>query len=128
MANRTNNHDVFSAVADKTRRRILDMLTQGELAVLDIVKGFSMSQPSISEHLRILRHAGLVQVRKSGRQRLYHMNALCMAELTDWVRSHAPLMRLKSPTPSGAMSDQFDTPTPADATPETHSHVPMEID
>ena len=77
--------DVFSAVSDPTRRRILDILAVSERAVMEIVSSFKISQPSISEHLRILRSTGLVSVRPTGRQRIYSLNPIRLRELADWI-------------------------------------------
>lgn len=78
-------HDVFTAIADPTRRRILELLASGPQSVTSIVDRFSISQPSISEHLRLLREAGIVQMTPSGRQRIYSMNAPSIRKLADWA-------------------------------------------
>ena len=62
------------ALADDTRQRILAMLLEGEKCVGDIVDAFSMSQPSISHHLSVLRQIGLVSSRKEGKQVFYAIN------------------------------------------------------
>src|SRR5579872_3399335 len=59
--------DSFQAIADPTRRAMLDRLQAGELSAGDIAKGFALSQPALSKHLRILREAGLVSVVERGR-------------------------------------------------------------
>ena len=80
--------DVFHAVADPTRRRILDLLVEGDKAVLELVAGFQISQPSISEHLRILREAGLVAAEKLGRQRIYRITPMYLQEITTWIATY----------------------------------------
>jgi DNA-binding transcriptional ArsR family regulator len=78
--------DVFSAVADPTRRALLRMLAErGELNVGELVAPFSVSQPAISKHLRVLRGAGLVRSRSAGRARLYALDAERLHEVHDWV-------------------------------------------
>jgi DNA-binding transcriptional ArsR family regulator len=77
--------DVFHAVADHTRRRILDLLADGERAVMDLVARFRISQPAISQHLRVLREAGLVRVRQEGRQRMYSLNPKHLRIIAEWV-------------------------------------------
>ena len=62
------------ALADDTRQRILEMLTEEELCVGDIVDAFDMSQPTISHHLNVLKQFGLVTSRKEGKQVYYRMN------------------------------------------------------
>ena len=66
--------DVFRAVADPTRRALLDLLRESDRSVRELRGPFRMSQPAISQHLRILRRAGLVRARQVGRQRLYQIN------------------------------------------------------
>jgi DNA-binding transcriptional ArsR family regulator len=65
---------VLQALADPTRRRILDLLAQGELAAGILASHFPMiSRPAVSQHLAVLREAGLVSERKAGRHRLYRL-------------------------------------------------------
>jgi DNA-binding transcriptional ArsR family regulator len=76
--------DVFRAVADPTRRAILDRLRSGELSVNDLAGPFDMTQPAISQHLRILLDAGLVEAEQIGRRRLYKLNAQPLREVFQW--------------------------------------------
>jgi DNA-binding transcriptional ArsR family regulator len=76
--------DVFRAVADPTRRAILDRLRSSELSVTDLAGPFDMSQPAVSQHLRILLEAGLVEAEQVGRQRLYRLNAQPLREVFEW--------------------------------------------
>ncbi len=76
---------VFDAVADPTRRAVLDMLAAREQSVGDLVAKFRVTQPAISHHLRILREAGLVKPRQVGRQRLYRLQGRPLREIHDWV-------------------------------------------
>jgi DNA-binding transcriptional ArsR family regulator len=77
--------NVFAAVGDPTRRRVLDLLSRGELPVRQIAAPFSMTRPAISQHLRILLGAGLVVVRRSGRERYYRLQARPLRRVYDWV-------------------------------------------
>jgi DNA-binding transcriptional ArsR family regulator len=78
--------DRFSALADPTRRRIVEMLASGgTLSASDIGGEFTMSAPAISQHLKILREAGLVQVEKKAQQRLYSMDEGSIAEMEQWL-------------------------------------------
>lgn len=120
------HNDVFSAVSDPTRRRILDILAHGEQAVMDIVREFNISQPSISEHLRILRNAGLVLVRPTGRQRLYSLNAAPMRELAIWIRTYERFLDVGLISHSDYLDRQTAPPSPTQ--PITYSHMPMELD
>src|SRR5262245_61146034 len=76
--------DVFRAVADPTRRAILDRLRVAELSVTDLAEPFDMTQPAISQHLRILLDAGLVEAESVGRQRISKLNAQPLRELFEW--------------------------------------------
>jgi DNA-binding transcriptional ArsR family regulator len=76
--------DVFRAVADPTRRAILDRLRSAELSVNDLAGPFDMTQPAVSQHLRILLDAGLVEAEQIGRRRLYKLNAQPLREIFRW--------------------------------------------
>ncbi len=77
--------DVFSAIAAPTRRAMLGMLADNELPVLELAKSFEMSVPAVSQHLNVLRSAGLVRVRKAGRQRYYRVDGRPLKAVADWV-------------------------------------------
>lgn len=79
---------VFKAIGDPTRRAILDRLADGEQSVNELVERFDMSQPAVSQHLKVLRAAGLVSPRRVGRQRLYHIEPEPLREVFDWVRHY----------------------------------------
>jgi DNA-binding transcriptional ArsR family regulator len=76
---------IFLAVSDPTRRGILDLLLVSECSVSDLVRPFRISQPAISQHLRILRKAGLVRVRRQGRERRYRLRGEQLRAVYDWV-------------------------------------------
>jgi DNA-binding transcriptional ArsR family regulator len=77
--------DAFRAVADPTRRAVLDALSSGELSVNEICERFHVTQSAISQHLKVLRDAGLVKVRAQGRQRIYRLEARPLREVFDWA-------------------------------------------
>jgi DNA-binding transcriptional ArsR family regulator len=80
--------DMFAALADPTRRRILELLAvQGQLTASDISDRFPISAPAISQHLKVLRQATLVQVEKRAQQRIYRINPDAMLELEQWTRN-----------------------------------------
>lgn len=81
MANAT----VFNAVANPVRRAILERLLDGEKPVQVLVDLFKMTQPAISQHLKVLRDAGLVLVKKVGQMRLYSVDVKPLKEVYDWV-------------------------------------------
>ncbi len=71
---------VFQALADPTRRRILEMLREGGMTAGDIAAHFDMSQPSISHHLKLLRTAELVTAEREGQYIKYHLNLSVLEE------------------------------------------------
>lgn len=78
-------HDVFQAIGDSTRRRIVVLLGRGEQPVNQLAGRFAMTRPAISQHLRVLRQAGLVTVRRVGRERRYRLRAQPLRDVHDWV-------------------------------------------
>ncbi len=88
MARAATTTDAFNAVAEPRRRRILDLLAQGERPVNDLVTELGIAQPVISKHLRVLREVGLVEVRDVGRQRLYRLDARPLRGIHDWVSGY----------------------------------------
>jgi DNA-binding transcriptional ArsR family regulator len=80
------SRDVFRAVSDPTRRQMLELLRVRDRTVTELAEPFEMSQPAVSQHLRVLRDAGLVDVRKEGRHRVYHLDPLPLQEVFDWVQ------------------------------------------
>jgi len=78
--------DVFRAVADPTRRAMLDRLRmEEEQPVLELAADFDMTLPVISQHLKVLRGAGLVTERREGRQRFYRLQPKPLREIVDWL-------------------------------------------
>jgi DNA-binding transcriptional ArsR family regulator len=77
--------DVFQAIADPTRRRILELLAESERPVKELSAPFQMSTPAISQHLRVLREAGLVHERREGRHRRYRLDPEPLRDVADWV-------------------------------------------
>ncbi|WP_431960072.1 ArsR/SmtB family transcription factor [Actinacidiphila sp. bgisy160] len=77
--------DVFSALANPVRRRLLESLRDGPRAVNDLAGRFELSRPAVSEHLQVLRQAGLVREEPRGRQRFYHLAPEPLAEVGEWL-------------------------------------------
>lgn len=77
--------DSLDALADPTRRRILEMLGEGEHQAGAIVARFTVSAPAISQHLKVLREAGLVRVRVDGQRRIYSLDPAGLDEIEAWV-------------------------------------------
>jgi DNA-binding transcriptional ArsR family regulator len=76
---------VFQALADPSRRAILESLMRGEAAVKDLTSRFDISQPAVSQHLATLRDAGLVYGRREGRCVYYRVEPRGMKPLIDWI-------------------------------------------
>jgi DNA-binding transcriptional ArsR family regulator len=79
---------VFGALADPTRRAILARLASGDATVAELSAPFSMSQPAISKHLKVLEHAGLISRRRRRTARLSHLEAEPLREATKWLAGY----------------------------------------
>lgn len=75
----------FEALAEPNRRRILDVLRDGERPAGDLVAALAISQPGVSKHLKLLREAGLVSMRADGQRRLYRLEPAGLADLDAWL-------------------------------------------
>jgi len=75
----------FEVLAEPNRRRILDLLRQAERPVGDLVAELDVSQPTVSKHLRVLRDAGLVDVRSDAQRRLYRIRPEPLQEIDEWL-------------------------------------------
>ena len=91
--------DVFSVIADPTRRRIVRILAEQTHTVGAVVEKLSMSQPTISKHLKVLRDADVVSVTVEGQRRLYSLNPEVFATVTDWINKTVQIARRASEAP-----------------------------
>ncbi len=90
--NRTARQRLFYALAEPTRRDIVELLaSNGQLSATDICGNFAVSPPAISQHLRVLREANLVQMEKRAQQRIYQLNPNAMVELEEWAKQMTQL-------------------------------------
>ena len=80
--------DVLDVIAEPTRRRILDAVREGERSVNELVEQVGMHQPGVSRHLKVLRDAGLVTVRRDAQRRLYRLRAEPLKELDAWLEPY----------------------------------------
>src|ERR1700674_993857 len=78
----------FGALADPTRRAVLDLLRQGSLPAGQIARAFPVSRPAISKHLRLLRKAHLVEERREGRHRFYQLNPGPLKAVDSWLEQY----------------------------------------
>jgi DNA-binding transcriptional ArsR family regulator len=77
--------DALAALGDPTRRRIVEMLAERELAAGDIARRFDMTPPAVSQHLKILRNANLIRMRVEAQRRMYALEPQELAELGAWL-------------------------------------------
>jgi DNA-binding transcriptional ArsR family regulator len=82
--------DAFAALADPTRRQIIELLAeQGQMTATSIAGQFAISAPAISQHLKLLRKTGLVDMEKRKQQRLYRLNPAVLAQVEAWAQRTA---------------------------------------
>lgn len=79
------NHDVFQAIADPTRRKILMLLAKQDLSVTAISEEFPITRTAVSKHLRILSESNLVGMTKTGREKIYKLHLETFTEIKDWL-------------------------------------------
>jgi DNA-binding transcriptional ArsR family regulator len=102
----------FEALAEPNRRRILDLLCAGERPVGDLVGALDVSQPAVSKHLRVLRQAGLVDVRTDGQRRMYRVRPEPLRAVDEWLEPYRRLWASRL----DALERHLDTmPDPRDA-------------
>jgi DNA-binding transcriptional ArsR family regulator len=80
--------DVFQAIADPTRRNIINLLVRQNLTLNAVAKNFKMSRPAISKHIRILVECGVVNIRQQGRLRICIANLSHLKTVYEWVRQY----------------------------------------
>jgi DNA-binding transcriptional ArsR family regulator len=88
MARARVHTDVFRAIADPTRRAMLDRLRAGPAPVNALASDFHQTRPAISKHLRVLREARLVREERSGRQRLYELQPQQLQQVAGWIEGY----------------------------------------
>jgi len=85
---RSEELDVFEAIASPVRRALLDALAAGPLPVRDLAAGFTISRPAVSQHLRILKEAELVSEERFGRERRYQLNPSPLRDVRTWIAQY----------------------------------------
>jgi DNA-binding transcriptional ArsR family regulator len=93
MSRARSNADVFHAIADGTRRALIDALAEGEQPVGALAERFDISLPAISQQLKVLREVGLVSVREAGRQRFCSLEGEKLGEIASWVGKYEEFWR-----------------------------------
>jgi DNA-binding transcriptional ArsR family regulator len=80
--------EVFEALADPTRRRIVELLAEEERSAGELAGHFRVSRPAVSKHLRVLRGARLVNVREEAQKRIYQLEPKALGRAEDWLARH----------------------------------------
>lgn len=94
MSESNQLRDVFDAIADPTRRRLIRLIAEaGEIPLHQLTAQFAMGRTAVSKHLTILKEAGLVLDRKVGRETRYRLNASPLQEIQDWVAFYSKFWR-----------------------------------
>ncbi len=88
MDDEQTTNEVFRALADPTRRQLLAMLCEEAQPVSALTARFAMSQPAISQHLKVLKDAGLVSQRRDGRNQIYALDPEPLRHVADWLEQH----------------------------------------
>lgn len=99
--------DIFSALADPTRRRLLDSLREESRSVGSLVEALGVSQPTVSKHLKVLREAGMVSMRADGQRRYYALEPATFLDLQAWLHGFVPPAPALSLVPEGYADPQL---------------------
>jgi DNA-binding transcriptional ArsR family regulator len=105
---------IFEVLAEPNRRRILDLLRQAERPVGDLVEKLGVSQPAVSKHLRVLREAGLVDVRTDAQRRVYRINVAPLRALDEWLTPYRRMWSASLDDLERHLDTKPDDPTPDD--------------
>jgi DNA-binding transcriptional ArsR family regulator len=100
--------DVFAALASPARREILRLLLDGPRPAGELATHYQMRRPSVSEHVGLLRDAGLVSERRSGRHRYYHLEAERLTEVRDWLAPYERFWRTRLRGLRSLLDDEVD--------------------
>jgi DNA-binding transcriptional ArsR family regulator len=104
-------HDeIFSALADPTRRRLLNSLREESRSVGSLVEALGVSQPTVSKHLKVLREAGMVSMRADGQRRYYALESGTFVDLQTWLHGFVPPAPATSPVPETYIDPQLASP------------------
>ena len=87
--------DVFQAIADPTRRAIINMIANQSLSLNAVAENFDVSRPAISKHIKILTECGLVVIKQQGRERFCEARLTKLNEVSDWIEQHRKFWNTK---------------------------------
>ncbi|HTJ66346.1 MAG TPA: metalloregulator ArsR/SmtB family transcription factor [Actinospica sp.] len=102
--------DVFGALANPVRRRLLESLREGPRSTGDLAGMFELGRPAVSEHLAVLRGAGLVREEPRGRHRFYHLEAAPLAEVDTWLHPFERYWNQRLRALSDLLDEETETP------------------
>ena len=91
----STRRDVFQAIADPTRRQIINLIARKSMNLNTITDHFEISRPSVSQHIKILNECGLIQIEKIGRERYCKVQPGNLKEVSDWVEQYRDLWEQK---------------------------------
>lgn len=111
MVKQSSNADVFQAISCPTRRTLLRLIAERERSVTELVEAMQITQPSVSEQLRVLRDTGLVEAQRSGRSRIYQLNPQGLAPLVDWLSEFSRFWDVKLDALSAFLERQHREPS-----------------
>ena len=103
----------FQAIADPTRRAMLDLLREGRKPAGAIAEAFPVSRPAISKHLRLLRHAHLVRETREGRNRIYELNPEPLRAVESWLEKYRVFWTQSLDNLKAMVEMEFAAPSPA---------------
>ncbi|MCT2586082.1 ArsR/SmtB family transcription factor [Actinophytocola gossypii] len=112
---RSGSPSVFDLLAEPNRRRILDLLCAGERSAGEFVDHLPLAQPTVSKHLKLLRDAGLVEVRQDAQRRVYRLRPAPLAEVDAWLEPYRAHWRARI----DALERHLDTVVEADRGPRS---------
>jgi DNA-binding transcriptional ArsR family regulator len=82
------NKDIFKAIADPTRREIINLIAHQSMNLNAVADNFDMSRPAVSKHIKILTSCGLLVIKQQGRERFCHADLRQLKEVTDWAEQY----------------------------------------
>ena len=112
----------FNALADPTRRAVLDLLRAGTRPAGDIARAFTVSRPAISKHLSILRRAHLVEERREGRHRMYHLNPEPLKAVDSWLNQYRQFWTASLNNLKAFVEAEYEKETRAQSPKKSHQH------
>ncbi len=120
MTRAATTSDVFNALGDPVRRRIVDELARADRPVGELADGLGLSQPQASKHLRVLREVGLVEAHVAGRRRVYCLRPTALAPLVDWLAALTADVSARLDRLDDYLHQLQTTALPIHPTPPTH--------